>query len=508
MVHPPPPPLGPPAYSGPPPPIAPTDLTRPTLESPPPLPVSAEGGRLSLSLEAAVFLALRSNRSLDVAFYGPFIAGTFSRLERSLFDPELFSDVTRQEETASETSRSTGERFSVEGEDSQSVLGLRKRLPAGADIEAFVSHQRSTSDRAPEQQEARLSLSVTQSLLQGFGPEVNLVDIRLADLELDISRFELRGFVESLVADTEIAYWEYVLAGEEIATFERSLTIAELQLEEVSQRIEVGDQPANAAAAARAEVARRGQALIEARSAREDRRLRLLQLINASSEEEYGLTVSATTSPRSEPTPITDLAERIALADQSRPDLSEARLRLDQDRLEVVRTRNGLLPRLDLFIELGKTGFSESFSDAFRKLNDDTYEVVAGVEFRYPIGNRGAEARDEAARATYEQGQAAVSNLAHLVELDVRLAVNEVERTRQQIAAGAVTRSLQEQTLQAEQERFEVGASTSLLVAQAQRDLLAAQITEIESVVAYRVALVNLYRAEGSLLRRRAIQLP
>ena len=100
-----------------------------------------------------------------------------------------------------------------------------------------------------------------------------------------------------------------------------------------------------------------------------------------------------------------------------------------------------------------------------------------------------------------------MSNLSQIVDMDVRLAVNEVERTRQQIAASTVTRTYQEQTAQAEVERFKVGASTSLLVAQAQRDLLASQIVEVESVVNYRIALVRLYVAEGSLLERRGIVL-
>lgn len=87
------------------------------------------------------------------------------------------------------------------------------------------------------------------------------------------------------------------------------------------------------------------------------------------------------------------------------------------------------------------------------------------------------------------------------------MALNQTERNRQQIEAGAVTVVLQEQTLEAEQERFSVGASTSLLVAQAQRDLVFSQLTQIEAIVNYRIALVSLYLAEGALLERRGIKL-
>jgi outer membrane protein TolC len=92
-----------------------------------------------------------------------------------------------------------------------------------------------------------------------------------------------------------------------------------------------------------------------------------------------------------------------------------------------------------------------------------------------------------------------------LAELDVRLAANEVERSRQQISASRATRIAQEQTLTAEKERFDVGTSTALEVAQAQRDLLRSQITEIETIVNHRIATVKLYLAEGSLLERRGV---
>ncbi|NLF16542.1 MAG: TolC family protein, partial [Lentisphaerae bacterium] len=52
-----------------------------------------------------------------------------------------------------------------------------------------------------------------------------------------------------------------------------------------------------------------------------------------------------------------------------------------------------------------------------------------------------------------------------------------------------------------------VGKSTSFLVAQAQRDLLASQIVEVEAVVNLLHALTTLYRLESSLLERRGIAL-
>ena len=106
-----------------------------------------------------------------------------------------------------------------------------------------------------------------------------------------------------------------------------------------------------------------------------------------------------------------------------------------------------------------------------------------------------------------QQAANAVANLRQLVHLEVRLAVNEVERTRQLIDASRATRIFQEQTVEAEKERFDVGASTTLQIAQAQRDLLLIQIAEVEATVNYRIALVRLYLAEGSLLEYRGVRL-
>jgi len=483
------------------------DAYRPLLADPPAVSAPPPGEVWNLSLEQAVMLALRSNRDLRVNELNPVIAGTFEQLERGAYDPELFAEAQYTEERASESSRATGESFGVQGTETGLIAGVRQPLPSGTTLEATAEHVRSTSNRAPDQEVARLGLSVTQSLLRGFGPAVNLASVRQAELGTVASVYELRGFTETMLADVEFAYWNYVLAVQEIEIFERSLAVARQQLDEIEQQIEVALLPEIEAAAARAEVARREQALIFAQSLREERQLRLLRLVGNDLAAPEVPEIRATSGPRTAPLAITDLADRMALADQSRPDLGEARLRLEQKRLETVVTRNGVLPRLELFLALGRTGYGDTLADSLREMGSDTYDFAAGVRLSHLLGNRSAEARDLAAQASRAQAVEAVANLRELVRLDVRLAANEVERTRRQIAASAATRRFQEETLNAEQERFAVGASTALLVAQAQRDLLVSQIAEIASVVNHRIALTKLYWAEGSLLERRGVKL-
>lgn len=466
-------------------------------------PPAAKTGPLELSVEEAAVLALSRNRDLTARRLGPVIAGTFEAIERARFDPELFASGTTGKEVSSETSRSTGERYDVQSLSGGVEAGARIDLPTGTSVELGASADRSDSDRTPDQHQTRVGLTVTQALLRGYGPAVNLVDVRQAQLDTLASEAELRGFVESLLADTEIAYWRFRLAKSEIEIFERSLALARRQNDEVAQQVDVGLLPQTETAASRAEIARREQALIEARAELEASRLRLLRLV----DEPFGRPAEATSDPAIEPRAVGDLEERLILAERSRPDLAEARLRLERGRLETIVTKNGLLPRLDLFVALGKSGYAESFAQSVRDLGGGSYDFEAGLSLSWFLGEREERARHLAARATRRQAAAAVENLRQLVRLDVRLAANEVDRARRQIEASAATRRLQEETLRAEEERFRVGSSTSLLVARAQRDLLASQIAEIESVVAYRIARVRLYLAEGSLLDRRGVRI-
>lgn len=464
-------------------------------------------GPLEISVEDAVFQGLASNLDLQVQLLQPVITGSFESIERSQFDPELFLNAQTAEERITQTARATGEQFNVFGTDRSVDAGIRQSYSTGTDLELSVSQSRSDSDRTPEQQTARVGLSLTQALLRGFGPSVNLASVRQRELDTLSSVWELRGYTESLVAEIEISYWQFVLAREEIAIFQSSLDLARQQQKDVEQRIEVGSLSKNQAAAVRAEVASREQALIDARSNLEERRLRLARLINPQRRDNLSVEIIPDSDLDLEPEPIEDVAERIELGKRARPDLNQAWLQLDRNELQTIRTQNGLLPRLDLFMNLGRSGFATTIENSLSNLDSGNYDFTAGVRFSTFLGNREAQARDLAARANRQQARESVENLSQLTELDIHLAANEVERVRQQIAASAATRKLREQTVEAENERFQVGASTALQVAQAQRDLLESRIAEVDAMIGYRVALIELYLAEGSLLQRRGISL-
>ena len=101
---------------------------------------------------------------------------------------------------------------------------------------------------------------------------------------------------------------------------------------------------------------------------------------------EPDLSVTPLDEPRL-PDPILDTVEdHVALGLRLRPEISEARLRVERGGLDVVQTRNGLLPRLDLFLNLGKTGFADSFGGAFRNLDGSTFEATGGLRYVKGLG--------------------------------------------------------------------------------------------------------------------------
>ena len=463
----------------------------------------SKGMHLPLSLEDAVLMALEANPDLRVQSFEPLVAGAFLRLERARFSPELFADAFVRETRSTETARATGEQFEAEIEQVRLGGGIQQALSTGAEITLSATQGTEISNRAPEQEEARLALSFTQALLRGAGRRVTLAAVEQARLDLEISEAELQGFIEALLASVETAYWRFWLAGETIEIATQALAVAEKQLSDMQQQIAVGQIARNEEAVALAEVARRRQTLIDAEANLVKRRIELLARIAPDQLDTLFIPVTRPETPEEERG--TTLAERIALAEQSRPDLQEARLRLEQRTLETVITQNGRLPRLDFFAALAKTGYGTETGSAWSDLSGSGYDVQAGLRLRYSPGQSVERARDAGTRLLQEQAQAATESLRLLIASQVRIARQELARAIRQIEASAETLRHQQRTVEAEIERFQVGAGTALLVAQAQRDLLAVMIAEKEALVDARLALLNLYVAEGSLLQRRGM---
>jgi len=465
---------------------------------------ATDDGTMTLTVQDAIMTALEHNRSLKVEQLTPAITETLKDQEEAVFSPVLEGAITMTQEQ--ENSQSSPER-DVEGGTVEASAGLSRYYPTGTDVEVSLSSDMSWSNRYSDFHASRLGVSITQALLQGKGTDYNLARIRQADLSTQISRYEVRGFSESLVASVEKTYWDYALARHQIDIYTESLDIAEKQKVEIEEMIRFGKLPESELVAAMAEIAMRREGLIAAQSTLEKTKLQLIRLLSPPVHNPWEQEIVLADSPVLPDAQMDTVASHVALALTKRPDIGEAQLKIARGDIELVRTKNGLLPKMDLFITLGKTGYAGSFGNSIRDIDENSYDVSGGISFEYPFANRAAKARYQNAALTKKQMEEALANLKELAEVDVRSAYIEVENARKQIEATEATHALQQEKLRIETEKFRFGKSTTLQVAQSQRDLLESRIANTRAIVTYLKSFVDLYRLEGSLLERRGITL-
>jgi outer membrane protein TolC len=516
-------------------------------------------GPLRISREDAVLLALKNNKLLNIQMLTPVVRGAFEDLERSRFDTNLFAQASlgreksefffpgvgtipedldlnprvllpspfrrnRNQDLVELPQDDNAQGSVIDGERSEVKVGASKRFITGTQVEVAVSNERikSQSDTIERiiledlegsardaQNQTRVGLTLTQALLKGGSPSANLARIQQAQADTLATQYQLRGFTQTLVAQIESLYWDYYLFKRQLEILEESVRLSEQQLHEIEERVEVGQIAETQLPAPRAELALRRQALIDARSTFEKLRLRFLQQLNPQSAEGWQRMIEIVDIPTLPPPFTGKVEEHVQLALRHRPDLNEARMQLRSGEFQVVQTRNGLLPALNVFMTLGGSGYAGSFSDSVDSLGEgDYWDAGVGLRLDFPVGNRQSRALHLQSTTARDQRELALQNLEQLAELDVRSAFMEVKRAEEQISATAATRSLQEAALRAERENFLVGKSTATLLSRAQRDLVSSQIEEVRSVVNLRKALIDLYRQDGTLLEYRGITAP
>jgi len=454
-------------------------------------------------------MAIEHNQELVVQRMTPAVVRTFEQEARGVFDPVLLGTFGYERERAEGLS-SRGRLFEFSSHSLVGEVGVTRFLPTGTTVGLGATTEIADAGTGRQLVQSRLGLTVTQALLRGFGTGVNLANIRQARLDTLASEYELRGFSEAVVALVEQTCWDYVLAERQLEIYRQSVALAEEQANVIRERARAGTIPATDLTAAESELAFRRQDIVDAGSDREKARIRLLRLLNPPGDAGgvWNRQVRLLEKAALPDAPLDDVESHVQVALRMRPDLNQARLALQRGDLRLVETRGGLLPRMDLFITLGRSGYAESFSGSLKNQDDHRYDLLFGVSAEYPLGNHQARAAHERATVSRRQAEEAVRNLENLVQVDVRTAHVEAGRARDKVAAVAATRKLDEDKLRIEMEKFLAGRSSSFQVARAQRDLVRSQIAEVTTVVEHLKALVDLYRLEGSLLERRGISAP
>jgi outer membrane protein TolC len=466
---------------------------------------ASDSAKLELSLNQAIEMGISQNLALKIEKIDPLLRKTYIDSEKARFDPVVSANFSGTERI-SKVIFQQGDLGQNVTNRTDAGISISRINTSGTLTEFGISTIRTRSARSDNLFSTRFGVNIEHPLKQGAGREVNLVSLRKAELDLAWSGYELTGFVLSLVADIENRYWEYYLSNRELEIVQESLKLAQQQQQETARRIEVGSIPESEAAAAEAEVTLRQVELIDAESRACKSAVALLRVINPDTENFWTGMPVIKEEMFSFATASDTLSQLIQTALANRPEIDQADLMLQRDQLEVVSTRNGLLPRLDFFANLGKTGYATSFSGTNPKPGEEgSYDIQAGFVYELTRGRREAKAEHRRAKLNVKARRQAIKNLEQLIKQEVINAFIEVNRTRQQIIATAATTEKQREKLRVEEVKFAVGKTTAFQVAQAQRDLTEALIAEIKAAVEHQQAFTELLRASGQLLGQRKI---
>lgn len=386
-------------------------------------------------------------------------------------------------------------------------VGVSGRLPSGTNYSATFQGNRGSSNRTEPFYSNGLNLNITQNLLRGAGSDVNMINVWTAQNNFVISLYQLQNTLINLVTDVQKSYWDVYLAYESLEIRRKAYQVAREQRERTEEFVRVGRSAPLDALAAQAEEASRVSDVINAISNLKQRQLVLLRLINP---ENLSTGWRSLIFPNERPVLPTERLvpeERVRLARYYRPDLRQAQIDLANGELEVYRTANGMLPQLDFIIGLALAGNGDSMGDSLDSTADyDHRNYQLGLQFSYPLQNRRANAAHRRANFQKAMAEEAIRNYCQIIDVEVRTAILEIERTSRLIYSTKVTEELRRRQLEAETEKFRVGRSTQIEVSQAQRDYVQSQLDRVTAEVANINAYLELYRVEGTALQRRGIQ--
>ncbi len=518
-----------------------------TPPEPAPAPPETPPPDETFTLDAVIRMALARNRELEVRSFDPEITRTAVDEARAAFDPALSATVKYGEQntpgvdtqtggtTTTTSGAQGGDNFTEALQAAQSLVSqlrqlataysgdtvmvnhanytnadatLSQPLPTGTTLTLSGGFARSNSSALDDPEySGTWNIGVVQSLLRGFGTDVNLVSLRRARNNDAIGGLAFRDAALQLVERVISKYWELALAQQTLEIRRFSLGLAEEQLRLNEALVSVGKLAGSARVSAQAEVAAQRAVLVDAEAGLATRSLEFRRLLNPGTAfpEDGEFPEIAVPEPDEEPFP----PERsVALARAFRPDLAQARLDVANGDLAVIETKNGLLPRLDAFASYGVNSRGAGAGAWARHLDDTTYEAFeAGLNFSMTLGRRAEKARHLRAKLQAGQAEAALCNLEQLAETEVRAALVEAGRQFAQLAASRQEVAQREKELAVETEEFRLGRSTNLNVLQVQRDLVQAKLAEASARAGYYQARAGLHRAEGTLLTRHGIVL-
>ncbi len=363
-----------------------------------------------------------------------------------------------------------------------------------------------------------LGFTVTQPLLRGFGMSLNRRYIRIAGNEQRITTLLFQQQLIQTVYGVIRLYTDFVALYEDERVKQETVTLAEKLLSDTQAQVDEGTLAQVELTRANAQLFSTRQDLINSTGLREEEEAILKTVLTRDKNQEIRsariVPTDALTIPEKDDVrPIQDL---ISDAMASRPDLGQARLQVENSMIGLQGSRNATLPEVDLvgmmqnnglagpatgFVNNPNPSFVGGYGSVLGQILAHDYPTYGiGLQVTLPIHNRIAEAdlaRDE---IQVKQSQIRVKQLQNQAQLEVEDAVIAMRRSRASNDAAVQARKYQQESLEAEQAKFEVGASTAFFVIQYESLLAQAKSTEVAAKSSWVKAKAALQRATGTIL--------
>jgi outer membrane protein TolC len=367
--------------------------------------------------------------------------------------------------------------------------------------------------------------TVSQHLLQGFGWGTNTRLIRIANNNRRISDISFRNQVIATVSQIQNIYWDLVSAYEDVKVRERSLALANRTLSDNRKQVEIGTLAPIEIVRAESEASTRNQELIVSQTNLQLQQTFMKNAISRSLADAVLAKLPVVPTDRMVVTsePVPSIEDLVKTALENSPDYASSLIDLTNRDINKKAAKNALLPTLDVFGFYGanglggvpnpavcgascppSTGFGSTFSNLFDSSGPDK---GVGVALNIPIRNRAAQADQVRSELEYRQAELRLQQQQNTININVRNAQFALEQNKARVEAAVKGRELAQQSLDAEQKRYSLGASTSFNVLQAQRDLVLAESNYVAAVSAYEKSRVLLDQVTGQTLQRNNISL-
>ena len=379
-----------------------------------------------------------------------------------------------------------------------------------------------------------VNFQVTQRLLQGFGFAVNSRNIRIAKNSIRLNDLVFKQQVIATVSSVINLYTDLVSFNENVKVNRQALALNEKLYSDNKKQVEIGTLAPIEIVKAEAEVASSQNALTQSET-----QVLQQETIIKNALSRTGVASPSVAEARIIPTDnlsipdveqITPIQDLVALALANRPEIAQTEVNIENTRIQLQGTKSQLRPSLDLvgsmqnngiagspntvvapidpntgmpILRIANPAFLGGFGNLFDQILSRNYPNYSlGFQLNIPLRNRSAQADLLNDQLSLRQGQLNQRKQINQVRVDVQNAVIGLQQSRSQHQSAQKSRILQEQTLDAEQKKYALGASTIFFVIQAQRDLAQAKASEVSALSTYNRAKVSLYSATGQTLER------